>query len=134
MNNNGVDNMAIFEKTASEQKRIDEFIEKADKCLEKLSGYEEYAPINALKSIREHFDVKIQDFYRSDRKLNIGIIGQVAVHVCTLKVLSVFGFCFPFHDSSLFSFSEILLFMTEYYFYCIKNLKKIKWTKRVDKI
>lgn len=83
--------MQIFEKTASEQKRIDEFIDKADKCLEKFSGYEEYAPINALKSIREHFDVKIQDFYRSDRKLNIGIIGQVKAGKSTFLNTLLFG-------------------------------------------
>lgn len=83
--------MKIFEKTAFEQERIDGFLSAADERLEKLNGYGEYAQINALKSIREHFDVKIQDFYRSDRKLNIGIIGQVKAGKSTFLNTLLFG-------------------------------------------
>ena len=33
--------------------------------------------ITPLKKIKENFNLKIDEFYREDRKLNIGIIGQV---------------------------------------------------------
>lgn len=69
--------MSIFEKAASEQKRINEFIDKSGEYLSKLSGYEEYVQIKELQCVREDFERNIQDFYRDDRKLNVGIIGQV---------------------------------------------------------
>lgn len=69
--------MPIFEKTASEQKRIDEFLNITEKSIEKLNGYEEYVQTNLLKNVREDLMSTTNNFYRSDRKLNIGIIGQV---------------------------------------------------------
>ena len=44
--------MQIFEKTASEQKRIDEFLNITEKSIEKLNGYEEYVQTNPLKNVR----------------------------------------------------------------------------------
>lgn len=69
--------MQIFEKTASEQKRIDEFLNITEKHLEKLEGYEEYVQTSLLKGVREDLLQITNNFYCNDRKLNIGIIGQV---------------------------------------------------------
>lgn len=69
--------MNLFEKTASEQKRIDEFLNITEKHLEKLEGYEEYVQTSLLKGVREDLLQITNNFYRNDRKLNIGIIGQV---------------------------------------------------------
>lgn len=69
--------MQIFEKTASEQKRIDEFLNITEKHLEKLKGYEEYVQTSLLKGVREDLLQITNNFYCNDRKLNIGIIGQV---------------------------------------------------------
>lgn len=69
--------MPIFEKTLSEQKRINEFIDKSENYLSKFSGFEEYVQVKDLQRVREDFERNIHDFYRDDRKLNVGIIGQV---------------------------------------------------------
>ena len=69
--------MPVFEKTAFEQKKIDEFTTFADECLSKLGEYSEYIQTNGLQKIREDFVRRVADFYRNDRKLNVGIIGQV---------------------------------------------------------
>jgi len=69
--------MNLFEKTASEQKRIDEFLNITEKHLEKLKGYEEYVQTSLLKGVREDLLQITNNFYCNDRKLNIGIIGQV---------------------------------------------------------
>ena len=69
--------MQIFEKTSSEQKRIDEFLNITEKHLEKLEGYEGYVQTGLLKGVREDLLQITNNFYCNDRKLNIGIIGQV---------------------------------------------------------
>lgn len=69
--------MHIFEKIASEQKRIDDFTTFTNECISKLSEYGEYIQIRELQRVREDFARNVADFYRNDRKLNVGIIGQV---------------------------------------------------------
>ena len=83
--------MPIFEKTAHEQNRINEFIDKSGEYLSKLNGYEEYVQIKELQRVREDFEKNIQDFYRDDRKLNVGIIGQVKAGKSTFLNTLLFG-------------------------------------------
>ena len=73
----GVKIMAIFKKTAEEQKKIDSFKQKLQNTINTLEPYSEQADITELKRSAKDFDEKIQDFYKDDRKLNIGVIGQV---------------------------------------------------------
>ncbi|MCM1222384.1 MAG: dynamin family protein, partial [Lachnospiraceae bacterium] len=83
--------MKIFEKTANEQKKINGFIDKSGEYLDKLSGYEEYVQIKELQRVREDFSRNIHDFYRDDRKLNVGIIGQVKAGKSTFLNTLLFG-------------------------------------------
>lgn len=69
--------MPIFEKTAAEQKRIDEFLENAENAIKTLEPYSECVNIGELRRVCDNFRSKINDFYSGDRKLNIGVIGQV---------------------------------------------------------
>lgn len=69
--------MLVFEKTASEQKQIDDFTTFTGEYISKLSEYGEYVQTSELQKIREDFARNVADFYRNDRKLNVGIIGQV---------------------------------------------------------
>ena len=69
--------MAILKKTAEEQKKIDSFKQKLQNTINTLEPYSEQADITELKKAAKSFDRKIEDFYKDDRKLNIGVIGQV---------------------------------------------------------
>ncbi len=83
--------MPIFQKTASEQAKINAFLTSADEMIGQLSGYADYIPISELKRVRNNFADKINDFYRSDRKLNIGVIGQVKAGKSTFLNTLLFG-------------------------------------------
>ena len=67
----------IFEKTAEEQKKIDSFKQKLQNTINTLEPYSEQADITELKKSAKSFDERVQEFYKDDRKLNIGVIGQV---------------------------------------------------------
>lgn len=69
--------MPIFQKTAAEQQRIDDFKNKLQQSITKLEPYSEQIDFTELKRLLESFNAQVDDFYRSDRKLNIGVIGQV---------------------------------------------------------
>ncbi|WP_298482119.1 dynamin family protein [uncultured Ruminococcus sp.] len=69
--------MLIFEKTAAEQAKINAFLTRADQTLSQLAPYADYLTLTDLRRVRDSFVAKTDDFYRSDRKLNIGVIGQV---------------------------------------------------------
>ena len=69
--------MPIFKKTAEEQKKIDSFKQKLKDTINTLEPYSEQADITELKKSAKSFDERVQEFYKDDRKLNIGVIGQV---------------------------------------------------------
>ena len=69
--------MSIFQKTAAEQRRIDDFKNKLQQSISKLEPYSEQIDFTELKRLLKSFNAQVEDFYRSDRKLNIGVIGQV---------------------------------------------------------
>lgn len=83
--------MPIFQKTASEQAKINAFLSTADETLSRLSAYADYIPLSELHRVRDAFSEKVDDFYRSDRKLNIGVIGQVKAGKSTFLNTLLFG-------------------------------------------
>lgn len=68
--------MNLFTKTAAQQQQFEQHIAEISNITEQLSflSADDTAALNKLK---ETFQTKVDDFYRKDRKLNIGIIGQV---------------------------------------------------------
>ncbi|MCT8977447.1 dynamin family protein [Clostridium sp. CX1] len=69
--------MVIFKKTQQEQENFQNFITKLDNVYDSILQYATIENISSIKKIKENFICKTDDFYREDRKLNIGIIGQV---------------------------------------------------------
>lgn len=69
--------MLIFEKTAAVQQQIDQFLADTEASVSVLGEYSDFVQTTELQRIRKEFSRNIDDFYRDDRKLNIGIIGQV---------------------------------------------------------
>lgn len=64
----------MFNINDKEFDNINKYLEKICKNLDKnIINYN----ITPLKQIKNNFKLKIDEFYREDRKLNIGIIGQV---------------------------------------------------------
>lgn len=66
--------MAIF---MSDNKEFDYFIEDTRNLIKRLSSQAAKDDINALEKLVENFKMKTEDFYRENRKLNIGVVGQV---------------------------------------------------------
>ena len=61
--------MNIFEKSAAEQRRIEEFLDRASHALLELAPFTEYVSVANLHQVRDDFISKINDFYRrEDRK------------------------------------------------------------------
>lgn len=69
--------MYIFQKTQQDEQKFQEFIQLAENTITSLEPYANYCNIEPLKKTKENFILKTNDFFRTDRKLNIGVIGQV---------------------------------------------------------
>lgn len=69
--------MQIFQKTKQDEQQFQTFIDKVNKSIDTLSPYSDCADLSMLKKVKDNFILKTEDFYREDRKLNIGVIGQV---------------------------------------------------------
>ena len=69
--------MDIFSKTKEDEIQFNEFLDKIDAVYERLKKYERQIDISDLQTIKKSFLAKTEDFFRVDRKLNIGIIGRV---------------------------------------------------------
>jgi hypothetical protein len=69
--------MDIFTKTKVEELQFNNFIEGTNKVYERLSPYENLIDISEISRIKNNFSMKVEDFYREERKLNIGILGRV---------------------------------------------------------
>lgn len=61
----------------NEDALFQEFTGGVENIIGKLSGYAKAGDINELKKLIDNFNRKTEDFYREDRKLNIGVVGQV---------------------------------------------------------
>lgn len=68
--------MHLFNKTAIEQKNFQQHLKNIDQLVEQLS-FLSLEDISTLRNLKDSFQLKIDDFYQENRKLNIGIIGQV---------------------------------------------------------
>lgn len=71
--------MDIFVKTREDELEFQRFTEKVDNVYAQLQPYEEDIDLFDIASIKKNFLLKTNDFFREDRKLNIGIIGRVKV-------------------------------------------------------
>lgn len=70
--------MSIFKKSQQQQDLFNNLIEKLDNINSSLMNYDDsYLDLSAIKKIKENFIAKTNDFFKENRKLNIGIIGQV---------------------------------------------------------
>ena len=66
--------MEIFKDNDQE---LQGFITGVDKIIDNLSGHAEERDMKGLKKLADNFKLKTEDFYRENRKLNIGVVGQV---------------------------------------------------------
>ena len=71
--------MDIFKKTRENEIEFQQFIDKVDNVYSVLKDFEEEIDLYDIASIKKNFKLKTNDFFREDRKLNIGIIGRVKV-------------------------------------------------------
>ena len=69
--------MDIFEKTREHELAFADFADKVDRICAQLESYEGNIDLADLKAVKKNFLAKTDDFFREDRKLNIGIIGRV---------------------------------------------------------
>lgn len=71
--------MEYFEKTREDEINFNRFLEKVDNVYNNLRKFEDEIDLFEISSIKKNFVTKTNDFFRDDRKLNIGIIGRVKV-------------------------------------------------------
>lgn len=58
-------------------KEFRSFINNVNSVITDVTGHAKEEDINGLKKLAENFKMKTEDFYRENRKLNIGVVGQV---------------------------------------------------------
>ena len=83
--------MIIFDKTTIVEQQTEAFLSNTEKTISCLAVYEDFVQISELQRIRREFANNIADFYRNDRKLNIGVIGQVKAGKSTFLNTLLFG-------------------------------------------
>lgn len=66
--------MAIF---LSDDKQLQFFVDDTKEVIDRLSSKATKGDIAVLDKLIENFKIKTEDFYRENRKLNIGVVGQV---------------------------------------------------------
>lgn len=66
--------MAIF---LADDKQLQFFVDDTKAAIERLSTKATKSDIAVLEKLIENFKIKTEDFYRENRKLNIGVVGQV---------------------------------------------------------
>lgn len=71
--------MEFYERTREDEIAFNRFTEKVDNVYNNLRKYENEIDLFDIASIKKNFIAKTNDFFREDRKLNIGIIGRVKV-------------------------------------------------------
>lgn len=67
------------------------FIGDVETIITDVSGHTKEDDINGLKKLISNFKVKTEDFYRENRKLNIGVIGQVKAGKSSFLNTLLFG-------------------------------------------
>lgn len=76
--------MEIFEKSREDEVKFESFVMRIDEIYKELKPFEREMVLSDILAIKKSFEAKIEDFYRKDRKLNIGIIGRVKSGKSTL--------------------------------------------------
>lgn len=71
--------MEIFTRTRDNEIEFGHFLDKVDNIYKNLAEFENEIDLFDIASIKKSFRAKTDDFFREDRKLNIGIIGRVKV-------------------------------------------------------
>lgn len=71
--------MDIFNRTRDNEIEFGKFLDKVDNIYKNLKEFENDIDLYDIASIKKSFRAKTDDFFREDRKLNIGIIGRVKV-------------------------------------------------------
>ena len=66
--------MEIFK---TDSKKFQYFIEDTQQIIERLSPKASEKDTDVLNKFITNFRIKTEDFYRENRKLNIGVVGQV---------------------------------------------------------
>ena len=66
--------MAIF---LSDDKQLQFFVDDTKAVIDRLSSKATKGDVAVLDKLIENFKIKTEDFYRENRKLNIGVVGQV---------------------------------------------------------
>lgn len=66
--------MAIFTKDNAE---FQKFTDRVEQIIVDITEHAKEDDINGLKKLISNFKIKTEDFYRENRKLNIGVVGQV---------------------------------------------------------
>lgn len=80
--------MAIF---TTENKEFQTFIDGVDTIITDISGHAKEDEIDGLQKLISNFKIKTDDFYRENRKLNIGVIGQVKAGKSSFLNTLLFG-------------------------------------------
>lgn len=83
--------MNLFTQTNRDEAGFAAFSEKINKTLDTLSPFADLGDLSPLKKAGESFRAKTADFYRNDRKLNIGVIGQVKAGKSSFLNTLLFG-------------------------------------------
>lgn len=60
-----------------ENKEFQEFSDRVDSVIKTVAGHAKKEDIDGLNKLVANFKIKTEDFYRENRKLNIGVVGQV---------------------------------------------------------
>ncbi|MDE5782487.1 MAG: hypothetical protein K2I03_13585, partial [Lachnospiraceae bacterium] len=65
--------MDIFNRTRDNEIEFGKFLDKVDNIYKNLKEFENEIDLFDIASIKKSFRAKTDDFFREDRKLNIGI-------------------------------------------------------------
>lgn len=66
--------MNIF---TNDNKEFETFVGQVENIVDDVTGYAKEDDISGLNKLIDNFKLKTKDFYRENRKLNIGVVGQV---------------------------------------------------------
>lgn len=80
--------MAIF---TNDNQEFQQFIGSVDTIITDISAHAKEEDINGLKKLIANFKLKTEDFYRENRKLNIGVVGQVKAGKSSFLNTLLFG-------------------------------------------
>ncbi|MBD5134865.1 MAG: hypothetical protein HDT39_02720 [Lachnospiraceae bacterium] len=83
--------MDIFNRTRDNEIEFGKFLDKVDNIYKNLKEFENEIDLFDIASIKKSFRAKTDDFFREDRKLNIGIIGRVKVGKSSFLNTLMFG-------------------------------------------